>query len=192
VAIIGTGEQAATQLEAVALVRDIQRVSIWSRTHEHALQFAKNIQNQFDTHVMTDIHHALCDADIICTATASSEPLILPHSLKSDVHINAIGSHSKTMQEIAPDVFKQAITVVDQLEAALSEAGEVIAALEANCLNQSSILELGSLLNEQHHSLKQQLTVFKSVGLAIQDISIAEKVYHNALQQQLGYCFDLT
>lgn len=192
VAIIGSGVQALTQLEAVAYVRPIQRVSIWSRSHEHALAFASQIQHRFDTQVCPDIHQATCDADIICTATNSTKPLIHLENIKKDVHINAIGSHSRTMHEIAPEIFKHATTVVDQHEAAFAEAGEIITAIKSGFLEADSILELGSLLKTKESKLKQQLTVFKSVGLAIQDISVAEKVYENAEKCQLGRRFDLS
>lgn len=192
VAIIGTGAQAVTQLEAVAHVRDIKRVSVWSRTHEHAQLFAKQIQHQYETQVFTDIHQATINADIICTATNSTEPLIHYGNIKPDAHINAIGSHSRIMHEIALDIFKHAITVVDQLGAALSEAGEIIAAIESNILDAHSIIELGSLLKTKEPRFKEQLTVFKSVGLAIQDISIAETVYANARKHQLGQHYDLS
>lgn len=192
VAIIGSGVQALTQLEAVVHVRPIKRISVWSRSHEHALAFASQIEHRFDTQVYRDIHQATCDADIICTATNSTEPLIYFENIKKDAHINAIGSHSRTMHEIAPEIFKHATTVVDQHEAAFAEAGEIISAIEAGILDADSILELGALLKTKDSKLKQKLTVFKSVGLAIQDISLAEKVYKNALKCQLGQRYDLS
>lgn len=192
VAILGSGVQALTQLEAVMHVRPIKRVSVWSRSHEHALTFASQIEHRFDTQVCRDIHQATCDADIICTATNSTEPLIYFENIKKDAHINAIGSHSRAMHEIAPEIFKHATTVVDQHEAAFAEAGEIISAIEAGILDADSILELGALLKTKESKLKQKLTVFKSVGLAIQDISIAEKVYKNALKCQLGQRYDLS
>lgn len=192
VAIIGSGVQALTQLEAIVHVRPIKRVSVWSRSHEHALTFASQIEHRFDTQVCRDIHQATCDADIICTATNSTEPLIYFENIKKDAHINAIGSHSRTMHEIAPEIFKHTTTVVDQHEAAFAEAGEIISAIEAGILDADSILELGALLKTKESKLKQKLTVFKSVGLAIQDISIAEKVYKNALKCQLGQRYDLS
>lgn len=192
VAIIGSGVQARTQLEAVTHVRPIQRVSVWSRSHEHALAFASQIEHRFDTEVCRDIHKATHDADIICTATNSTEPLIQFENIKKDAHINAIGSHSRAMHEIAPDIFKHATTVVDQHEAAFAEAGEIISAIEFGLLKANSIIELGALLKTKDIHLKSKLTVFKSVGLAIQDISIAEQVYKNSLKFQLGKRYDLS
>lgn len=192
VAIIGSGAQAITQLEAVAHVRNIERVSIWSRTQKNATVFAKQIEQQFDTQVFTTVAQAVKEADIICTATNSTEPLIQYNDIKPDIHINAIGSHTKTMREIAPDVLRHAVTVVDQIEAALSEAGEIIDAIESKIIDAHSLLEIGSLLKPASPELKKRLTVFKSVGLAIQDISIADMVYKNAIKNQVGYQYNLS
>lgn len=192
VAIMGSGAQALTQLEAMAHVRNITHVSIWSRTHEHAMSFAKQVEDQFETRVFTDSADAVKEADIICTATNSLKPFIHYNDIKPNVHINAIGSHTRNMHEIAADVFKQAITVVDQREAALSEAGEIIHAVESSVITAHSLLEIGSILNDTSPAFKDHLTVFKSVGLAIQDISVAEMVYKNAMINQMGQHFDLS
>lgn len=192
VAIIGSGAQAKTQLAAVAAVRDIQHVSVWSRNIKNAQQFAAEAKPQFDIHAYDTIPEAIRDADIICTATNSTEPLIKLTDIKPDVHINAIGSHSPVMQEIATDVLSQAVVIVDQLEAALAEAGEIINAIAEHPLKSESIIEIGQWLIHKNHNYKNQRTVFKSVGLAIQDISVATVVYQNALHKKLGTSFILT
>ena len=154
------------------------------------MSFAKKIEHQFETRVFTNSAEAIKEADIICTATNSTEPFIHYNDIKPDAHINAIGSHTRNMREIAVDVFKQAIIVVDQKEAALSEAGEIIHAIESSVIDPDSLLEIGFLLNDTSPSFKDHLTVFKSVGLAIQDISVAEKVYTNAVANQMGQCIE--
>lgn len=93
VAIIGSGVQAETQLQAVATVRDIKQVSIWSRNRNNAEQFAAKLANQYMVNVYEHIPSAIKDADIICTATASTEPLIHLQDIQAHAHINAIGSH---------------------------------------------------------------------------------------------------
>ncbi|MDI9818365.1 MULTISPECIES: ornithine cyclodeaminase family protein [unclassified Legionella] len=191
VAIIGAGVQAFTQLEAVAAVRDIQCVSIWSRNKERAALFAEKVKHQFEVRTHADIHSAVKDADIICTATGSNTPLISLQDVKSTVHINAIGSHTKEMRELSDDVLAKAIVVVDQKEAALSEAGEIIHAIENKALEETSILELGAVIQGDSSSYRDKMTVFKSVGLAIQDISIAQAVYQNAKEGGIGKPFDL-
>lgn len=178
-AIIGCGAQAHSQLEAIASVRDIKTIHLWSRHHDNAQTFAKKIENRFEVHTFTKIHQATCEADIICTITPSESPLIHLSDIKPDVHINAMGSHAQSMREITIDVMKQAHVIVDQKTATLSEAGEIIHAIENHAIRPEKLLELGNLLQNSPMDLKHKLTVFKSVGLAIQDISIAHQVYQN-------------
>lgn len=191
VAIIGSGAQSLTQLEAVAAVRTITRVSIWSRNMKNAEKFAKQLEKQYDIKVYEHVSQAVRDADIICTATSSTEPLIHLNDIQPDVHINAIGSHSRSMQEIGQDVLGHSVVFVDQLEAVLSESGEVIKAVEQSILKKESIIEIGQWLLRKDMDYKNHSTVFKSVGLAIQDLSVAEVVYRNALKNSLGINFSI-
>ncbi|MCW8417070.1 ornithine cyclodeaminase family protein [Fluoribacter dumoffii] len=186
VAIIGSGVQAETQLQAVATVRDIKQVSIWSRNIKNAEQFADKFSHQYAINVFDQLPSAVKDADIICTATSSTEPLIHLHDLQPHTHINAIGSHTPQMQEIGESVLKQAVVLVDQLTAILAEAGEIINAVQQKQLKQEEIIEIGNWLVNKDTDYKNQLTVFKSVGLSIQDVSVASLVYANALSKNLG------
>ena len=191
VAIMGSGVQAYSQLEAVAAVRPITRVSIWSRHIENAKDFAKKLEGQYDVHIYDSVTSAVVNADIICTATGSTEPFIHHQDLAPNVHINAIGSHNGLMREISNEVLNHAVVIVDQLEAALAESGEIISAVEKNMLQKDAIIEIGQWLLRKDDDYKEQLTVFKSVGLAIQDLSVAQVVYQNALTQGLGQEFTL-
>ena len=192
VAIIGAGTQARTQLEAVAAVRDIKQVSLWSRQIKNARQFASEFENQYNINVFESIPLAIRDADIICTATNSTEPLIHFKDVQPHTHINAIGSHSPSMREMSNDVLSHAVVIADQLEAVLAESGEIISAIKEHQLKQDSIIEIGHWLEHKNTDYKNQLTVFKSVGLAIQDVSVAAVVYHNAIHKNLGVPFALT
>lgn len=191
VAIIGAGVQAITQLEAVAAVRQVEQVLVWSRHPESARKFAKDMEPFYDVQVCEQLSSALKRADIICTATGSTEPLVHVHDLQFHAHINAIGSHSPSMQEISGEVLQKAIVIVDQLEAAMSEAGEIIRAVEQQKLKRESLIELGPWLLKKASHFQEQLTVFKSVGLAIQDLGVAQVVYQNALKMNLGSTFKL-
>lgn len=191
VAIIGSGAQSSTQLEAMTAVRTIKHVSIWSRTMKNAEEFAKKLESQYDVTIHEQVSLAIRDADIICTATSSSEPLVHLSEIQSHAHINAIGSHSRTMQEIGQDVLGHSTVVVDQLEAVLSESGEIIRAVEQNTLKKENILEIGQWLLSKELDYKNHSTVFKSVGLAIQDLSVAQVVYRNALKNNLGIDFPI-
>jgi ornithine cyclodeaminase len=191
-AIIGSGAQALTQFMAVNAVRSINRVSLWSRTTKNAEALAKKLEHECDINVYKQSSLAARDADIICTATSSTEPLIHFNDIQPHVHINAIGSHSILMQEVASDVLARSVVLVDQLEAALSESGEIINALEQNTLKKEDIIEIGTWLLSKDRDYKNQLTVFKSVGLAIQDLSVAVVVYQNALKNNFGINFSLS
>lgn len=190
-AIIGSGTQAETQLQAVTTVRDIKKVSIWSREHKNAERFAAKIADKYSVNVCSTIKSAVKDADIICTATASTTPLIYPEGLLPHVHINAIGSHNMKMKEISNELLKQAIVIADQLNAVLAEAGEIISAMNHNHLQKESIIEFGNWLLHKRPDHKKHITVFKSVGLSIQDLSVASVVYQNALIKNLGTSFTL-
>lgn len=191
VAIIGSGVQAYTQLEAVAAVRNIKYVSVWSRDNTKAKAFAKRLENSYEIKSFESIEDTIKKADIICTATSSTEPLIHFKNLQQHVHINAIGSHTSAMKEIDSKVLQQGMVLVDQLEAALTEAGEIISAIQQGQLNQGAIHEIGKWLLDKKVNYKNQLTIFKSVGLAIQDVSIAEIVYQNAIKKNQGKTFEI-
>jgi ornithine cyclodeaminase len=189
--IVGAGVQAITQLEAVAAVRHIERVFVWSRHSERARKFAKEMGAFYDIQASVQLSSALKESDIICTATASTEPLVHLQDLQPHAHINAIGSHHPSMQEISGDVLEKAVVMVDQLDAAMKEAGEIINAVEQQKIKKDSIIELGSWLLKKEPHVPDQLTVFKSVGLAIQDLSVAQVVYQNAFKMSLGSTFKL-
>lgn len=191
VAIIGSGVQALTQLEAMACVRPIKEVSVWSRDFENCRAFAQKVQAQYDVDCHQNISDAVKNADIICTATPSEIPLISIKDLKERVHVNAVGSHAPGMNEVHNDVIAKATVVVDQVEAAMAEAGEIISALKANCIRKEDLIELGLLAIKGPLQNMRNITVFKSVGLAIQDISIAHEVYLNALKKGLGTSISL-
>ncbi len=191
VTIVGAGIQAITQLESVAAVRQIKRVFVWSRHLKSAQKFAKEMKAFYNIQACEQLSTALKKSDIICTATASTEPLVYLHDLQSHAHINAIGSHHPSMQEISGEVLQKAVVIVDQREAAMKEAGEIINALEQQKIKKESIIEIGPWLLKKAPHVQEQLTVFKSVGLAIQDLAVAQIVYHNALKMNLGSTFKL-
>lgn len=195
-AIIGSGIQAITQLEAILTVRDISDVNIFSRNTENAKNFSAAMQDKFKSvnfHVCDTVEKATKNAEIICTATNATLPLIYSDDLKDECHINAIGSHSKEMKEIDISVIRQAKIIVDQRTAAIAEAGEIIDGLENNVIKPTDLIELGDILNKpnEQHQLKQKITLFKSVGLAIQDLAAAEKALELAMNKEIGTIIDL-
>ncbi|MDO8955095.1 MAG: ornithine cyclodeaminase family protein [Gammaproteobacteria bacterium] len=195
-AIIGAGVQARTQLEAVCAVRNIKEVRIYSRTHESAQALVDSIRDQAGfPHIIkicSTVSEACESADVICAATPATEPLVEFEHLKLSVHINAVGSHNYTMREIDESILKQALIVVDQKAAAIAEAGEIIHAIKNGSIQESDLVELGSLVNSVKFTRDfTKPSLFKSVGLSIQDVSVAEKVLSLSEQKGLGSMIDL-
>ena len=176
VTIVGAGVQAITQLEAVAAVRKIERVFVWARHLENARKFAKKMGSLYDVQVCEQLSSALKKSEIICTATASTESLVHLHDLQPHAHINAIGSHHPSMQEISGEVLQKAVVIVDQIEAAMKESGEIINAVEQQKIKKESIIELGSWLLKKDRMFKNNLLYLNRLALQFR-IWVLHKLY---------------
>jgi ornithine cyclodeaminase len=174
-ALLGTGAQAADQVRAVAAVRPVSRLAVFGRDPSRAHGFADRLRAEFPeiaTRVAASAADAVSDAEIVCCATSSSTPLFEMDDLPERVHVNAIGSYLPSMRELPAELLgSAACVVVDQVEAVLEEAGEVIHAVDSGVLERSSLIELGDALRTP--PAVSGRTVFKSVGLAVQDWAIA-------------------
>lgn len=191
-AVLGSGPQALTQIEAVCCVRSIASITIHSRQRQNAERLAQQLAIQHPYYPIAEIADTAAEAakkaDIICTATAATVPLLHANGIKPGTHINAIGSHTPNMRELSADLLAKAQIFVDQREAALAEAGEIIAALATGHIALTAITELSELLREptRGRESQQAITVFKSVGLAIQDVSAAAFAFKQAEKQGTG------
>jgi ornithine cyclodeaminase/alanine dehydrogenase-like protein (mu-crystallin family) len=175
-ALFGTGVQAETQLEGIMAVRPIREILIFGKTEKRTMAFCDNIRKKASCTIHPGTPDDLRRADIICTATTSSTPLFQYEQLKSGTHINGIGSYKPSMQELAASVITQSLLIVDQREAALSEAGDIVIPLQQGMITKDHIhAELGEIISgyKKGRTSDSQLTVFKSVGNAIQDLAIA-------------------
>ncbi|MET9001858.1 ornithine cyclodeaminase family protein [Amycolatopsis sp. NPDC004169] len=174
-ALLGTGAQAADQVRAVAAVRPVRRLAVFGRSPARASALAGRLGGEFPdvvVRVASSAADAVADAEIVCCATSSSTPLFGVEDLPERVHVNAIGSYLPSMRELPAELLTTAgCVVVDQAEAALAEAGEVIHAVDAGFLERGELIELGSALCRP--PVVGGRTVFKSVGLAVQDWAIA-------------------
>ncbi|NBH01711.1 ornithine cyclodeaminase family protein [Amycolatopsis sp. SID8362] len=174
-ALLGTGAQAADQARAVAAVRPVRHLAVFGRDRSRAAAFTARLGAEFPevtTRVAASAEDAVSDAEIVCCATSSSTPLFAADALPERVHVNAIGSYLPSMRELPAELLATAgCVVVDQVEAALEEAGEVIHAVETGLLRREELLELGHALREP--PVVRGRTVFKSVGLAVQDWAVA-------------------
>lgn len=175
-AIFGTGAQAITQVEAILCVRPIEKIMVYGSSKEKAELFCKTLNQIHNITCKPGTRESLKDADIICTATTSAQPLFELESLKDSVHINGIGSYKPEIREISSTVIKAARLIVDHRESALSEAGDIIMPIKENLINADHIVaELGEILlgNILGRTEANQITVFKSVGNAVQDLAVA-------------------
>src|ERR1700737_3067618 len=167
-AILGSGVQARSHVEALRLVRDFDEIRIWSQTKSHADEFAKEVGAR-----STSAEEAVCDADVIVTVTSSKTPVLRGAWLKKGCHINAIGACRPDWRELDNDAMRN-VVFVDSREAAMKESGDVILS------GVKIYAELGEAFAGKIDNRAGETTVFKSLGMAVEDIAAALLVYAKA------------
>jgi len=192
-AIFGAGVQGRTQLEAVCTVREIERAWIFDPDPQKVAAFITEMASRgavpADLLHAADPHQALAEADVICTATNSNTPVFDDADLKAGAHINGVGSYTPEMQEIPSETVTRALVVVDARTAALAEAGDVLQPIRRGLITSEHIhAEIGEIVagNKIGRTAREQITFFKSVGLAVQDAAAAALVLRNAKKLGLG------
>lgn len=190
-AILGSGVQAGVHLEAMRLCRSIAGVRVFGRSIEHAERFAAQAQERHGLPVaaVRSAREAVEEADIVCTTTSSREPVLQGRWIKPGTHINAIGSSVAFARELDADAVHIARLFVDRRESALNEAGDFLLAKEEGAVGDDHILgEIGELLlgRVEGRTSSDQITLFKSVGLAVEDLASAFHVYKRAIQSAVG------
>lgn len=186
VAVFGFGAQGKTQLEAVCSVRPIKQALIYVNNIDAAIKTAAEMEEKLNIsiHVQRNLKH-LKQADIICTATNSEKPLFSSKDVSKGVHINAIGSYKPNMQELDPLIIKGGKLFVDSRQAVLKESGDLIKPI-ANHIFTDRIIEaeIGELINKKNvgRLTDNEITIFKSVGLGVQDLFVANAIFENIVQ----------
>jgi ornithine cyclodeaminase len=194
-AIIGAGVQARTHLRALSFVRSIKRARVACRNLEHAQQLADEMKATipFPIEPVQTNEDAVRDADLIVTATSSMEPVINKDWISPGAHINAIGTHSPNSREIDGPTMGVARIFVDRRESALNEAGDYLLAAKEGLVTPESIQgEIGELLigAKSGRTSETEITLFKSLGLAIEDVTCADYLYKKATGSNLGTYVD--
>lgn len=182
-AILGSGVQARAHLEAMAAVRPFERGRVWSRTLEHAAAFAAEAQAPFPVEAVGSAEEAVRDADVVVTATSSVEPIVRRDWLKPGAHVNAVGSSIPTARELDADTMAAAALFADARESMVNEGGDYLFAVSKAGIGPDHIrAELGEVLvgSGEGRRGEDELTVFKSLGLAAEDLAAAEDVYVRA------------
>jgi alanine dehydrogenase len=192
-AIFGSGAQARTQLEAVCTVRQIEHAWIYSLDRPTAERMVSDLAGSGPIpqalETAANPKQAVEDADVICTATTSLEPVFNGAHLKPGVHINAIGSFTPRMQEIDSHTMSKAYIVLDSHDAVLSESGDVLIPLAEGAIREEDLgVELGEIAAgvKPGRTSDGQITLFKSVGVAVQDAVAASRAVRRAQEAGLG------
>lgn len=190
-AIIGAGVQARMHLRAMACVRPIKRARVASRRLESARRFANEMQPHFPFPIesVENAGAAVRDADLIVTATISHEPVVQREWISPGAHINAIGTFSPTAREIDTATVAAATLFVDRRESALNEAGDYLLAAKEGAIGPGHIrAELGEVLikSQPGRTSLDEITIFKSLGLAIEDLAAAAYLYRKAQKENAG------
>jgi ornithine cyclodeaminase len=193
-AVIGAGVQGVTQAAAVCAVRPIREIRVADLNRAAVESFAERLAvwDADASRLVTaasDAENAVRDADVICTATTSTRAVFDDSWLAPGAHINAVGAYTPSMQEIPDATIGRALIVVDATEAALHEAGDLIQAIQRGVIDQSGAqLELGDLVlgRAPGRTSLEQITFFKSVGNAIQDMIVAGAALEAAKQAGAG------
>jgi alanine dehydrogenase len=189
--VIGTGRQSRTQVLAVCAVRPIKRVNVFARTPEHRESYARAMEKELGVEVVPVPTGEACvaDADVVVTITKSAEPVCRAAWLTPGTHVNAAGANSGDRREVdAETVLRAAVKLTDHLEQAKVEAGEFRDLVAAGKLAWSDIRELGELVTgkAKGRTSPSELTLFKSLGIALEDVAFAELVYQRALAAGAG------
>jgi ornithine cyclodeaminase/alanine dehydrogenase-like protein (mu-crystallin family) len=191
VAILGAGVQARAHLAAMACVRPIRRVRVASRSAEHPRRFAEDLAPHypFPIEPAESAEAAVRGADLIVTATTATEPILRREWIAPGAHINAVGSSIPTTREVDTATIAAAGLFVDRRESTLNESGDYLFAMREGAIGPEHIrAEVGELLLGRHpgRTSPEQITLFKSLGLAVEDLAAANHVYRQALAQGLG------
>jgi ornithine cyclodeaminase/alanine dehydrogenase-like protein (mu-crystallin family) len=194
-AVIGAGVQGVRQLEAVCCVRTIREALVFDQDREQAEAFATEMGRRLGRTVrVLDTVSAVFAADIVCTATSSGQPVVADADLAKGAHVNAVGAYRSDTREIPGEAVGRATLVVDSREACLAEAGELVMAMREGHLDpEASPAEIGEVLagSRPGRTDDAELTIFKSVGNAVQDLAVAGVILEEAWRLELGTLVEL-
>jgi ornithine cyclodeaminase/alanine dehydrogenase-like protein (mu-crystallin family) len=190
-AILGTGGQAKTQLEAVAAARKLDLVRVYGRDPERRANFCAEMSRRLGIPVeaASSAAEAVRGADIVNTATTSAKPVLDGHDIAEGAHVNAIGANHAHKRELDDTAIRRAAVIfVDSIEQSKQEAGDLIIPFEQQPEKWDTVDELDQLVADKvpGRTSERQITLFKSNGIASWDLAVAEKVYSLARQKNLG------
>jgi ornithine cyclodeaminase len=183
--------QAATHLDAMRVVRNIKHVRVWSRNLDHAQSFAERESTRLSLSIeaIENAERAVDGADIICTVTSSTDPVLQGDWIAPGTHINAVGSSVPFARELDTAAVVKSKLFVDRRESTLNEAGDFLFPKKEGAINDAHVLgEIGDILLDKINgrAAKEDITLFKSLGLAVEDVTAAHFIYQKLLEQGGG------
>jgi len=190
-AILGSGVQAHTHVDAMLAARRIKKVRVWSPNPDHVQAFVRNISGRYDTLVApaNNALDAVKDADIVCTTTSAREPVLMGDWLTAGAHINAVGSSIPLARELDTAAVAKSRLFVDRRESTLNEAGDFLIPKKEGIISDHHIQgEIGEILSGKvaGRQTYKEITLFKSLGLAVEDVASGHYIYQKALEKGLG------
>jgi alanine dehydrogenase len=190
-AILGTGTQARTHIEAMRCVRTLRRVRVWSRNVANALRLAEEEGTRlgFAVEAVTTAKQAVEGADLICTVSAATEPILFGEWISPGAHINAVGACTPKARELDGAAVARSVLITDRLESLLAEAGDFLLARAEGAVDESHVRgELGDALEGKIPGRRSddEVTLFKSLGIAVEDLAAGQYLYAKALAAGRG------
>ena len=189
-AILGAGVQGNTHVRAIPLVRDITEIRVWSRNPDNAVRLVENTSgNGIKIHPAATVTEAVAGADIVCTTTASPNPILDGEMLEPGMHVNAVGSSVPFARELDSDAMAKSRIFVDRRESTLHESGDFLMARDDGAVTEDDIVaEVGQVIVGSHpgREAETDVTLFVSLGLAVEDIATGDLVYRRALESGQG------
>ncbi len=195
-AILGSGVQAKTHLAAMIEARSIASVRVWSRNAEHAKRFAdrESKRHGIEVAAAATVEDAVRNIDIICTTTAAREPILRAEWIAPGTHINAVGSSVAYARELDAKAVKNSRLYADRRESTINEGGDFILAKKEGAVDDNHIVgELGEILlgTVEGRRNAEEITLFKSLGLGIEDLASAQHIYDKAIKNGVGTFVEL-
>jgi len=190
-AILGSGEQALRHLEAMLQVRNITSVKIWSRNEEHARAFTDQVNEIYEitAEAIASGDEAVHGADLICTTTSSKGPVLSSKWVKDGAHINAVGACTSNARELESALVARTKLYCDCRESLVNESGDYLMPLGEGLFDETHLKgEIGELLNGDvpGRESEEEITLFKSLGMAVEDLSACHYIYEKAKEHNLG------
>ena len=189
--ILGAGVQARAHIQALTHVRQFAKIKLYSPSGTSATAVKKDLESQIQVtiEVAKGAEATVRDADLLVTVTTAKEPILKSDWLKSGAHINAVGSHRPDLREIDGSTLARAKIIVDARDAIMAECGDILLALREKSIAENAIhAEIGEVLagTKAGRQSVDEITLYKSVGIAIQDVAAAHLVYRKALERRIG------